>query len=137
VSPEIKPGFRLLLVGAFSLLLFLAAVFLRLAYINFAGGNFNTGIAFGINFASPLLLILLPTILLALLWLTVRTKNYFWPFFFLIIGGLANFLERIIFGNIFDYINLPIFPTLNLADLAISLGAAWLVISFLYGSKKF
>lgn len=42
----------------------------------------------------------------------------------IIIGGVSNLFDRIVFGYVIDWINLPIFPfsIFNIADIAIIIG---------------
>lgn len=50
------------------------------------------------------------------------------PWLLLLAGGLGNFLERIRFGCIMDYIALPPFPVFNVADILLTggvIGALW------------
>jgi len=94
------------------------------------------GIAFGLWSSQPLILLVLPTILLLLLYLTLKSPSYFLGFFFLTSGGIANFLERLIFGNVFDYLYLPPLPSFNVADLFVALGVLLLLINFIYGARK-
>lgn len=54
-----------------------------------------------------------------------------WPFFLILAGTLANGLEVVIKGNIFDYLDLTKigipWPIFNIADTAIVIGLFWLI----------
>lgn len=47
-------------------------------------------------------------------------------------GGLSNFFDRLVWGNIRDFIDLKVWPVFNLADVAITAG----VLLFLAGEIK-
>ena len=127
---------RLVLLLLTSLLLLLGAFASRLGQAFLPSATLNSGVAFGILLSQPLLIFLfLPTALLVLVFLTLKSKDGFWGLLFLTSGGLANFFERIIFGTVLDYIFLPPLPTFNLADGAIALGVVLLCLSFLRDAK--
>ena len=57
----------------------------------------------------------------------------------LILGGaIGNLIDRIVLGHVVDYIQVWLgsypFPAFNLADAAISVGAALLILSSLFGA---
>ncbi len=59
----------------------------------------------------------------------------------LILGGaIGNLIDRILFGHVIDYVQVWLgsypFPAFNLADAAISVGAALLILSSFVGSRK-
>lgn len=41
---------------------------------------------------------------------------------FLLIGAIGNFIDRLYFGYVIDFVNIQIFPVFNLADVAIDIG---------------
>lgn len=53
-------------------------------------------------------------------------------------GGLANLVDRIVFGGVLDFIDLHVgglhWPAFNIADLAITIGV--IVLVFAYSKKK-
>ncbi len=53
-------------------------------------------------------------------------------------GGLANLVDRVVFGGVLDFIDLHVgglhWPAFNLADLAITIGV--IVLLFAYSKKK-
>ena len=51
-----------------------------------------------------------------------------WPWILIISGGLGNFLERLFFGCIMDYISLPHFPIFNISDTLLTIGAIGILI---------
>jgi len=51
----------------------------------------------------------------------------------LILGGaLSNFLDRILYGYVIDYIDIRIWPIFNFSDLCISTGVALIIFSSLH-----
>ena len=59
----------------------------------------------------------------------------------LILGGaIGNLIDRILLGHVIDYIQVWLgsypFPAFNIADAAISVGAALLILSSFTGSRK-
>jgi signal peptidase II len=58
----------------------------------------------------------------------------------LILGGaIGNLIDRILLGHVIDFIQIWLgsypFPAFNLADAAISVGAALLILSSLFGTR--
>lgn len=103
----------------------------------------NRGIAFGMFENARLLFIAVTIIILVILsflytktefrtkWLKIGTS--------LIYGGaLGNLLERIAKGYVVDFIDFRIinFPVFNVADIAVCVGAAMLVIHFFISEKR-
>ena len=94
--------------------------------------HFNSNIAF--SWPLPVW-VLYPSIIIILfiiiwLWLIAyRTKsNLIWPWGMIIIGAVSNLLDRILYKGVIDFINIPYFTILNLADIYISLGVIWILI---------
>src|SRR5210317_338237 len=59
----------------------------------------------------------------------------------LILGGaISNLIDRILLGHVIDYIQVWLgsypFPAFNIADAAISVGAALLILSSFFGSRE-
>jgi signal peptidase II len=59
----------------------------------------------------------------------------------LILGGaIGNLIDRILLGHVIDFIQVWLgsypFPAFNIADAAISVGAALLILSSFYGPRK-
>lgn len=99
----------------------------------------NRNIAFSLPLASQLLYPAIVAVILILLffWYTNFKKNTFliWPFGMIIAGAISNLIDRILYGGVIDFINVPYFTVLNMADIYISLAAFYLVISELPGQK--
>jgi lipoprotein signal peptidase len=95
----------------------------------------NPGIAWGIklpDFIFWLLWILILSFVIYFIW-----KNYqkteasilsFFALFLILAGACGNFLDRIFFGCVIDFIDLKVWPIFNLADSFITIGAIMIVI---------
>lgn len=100
----------------------------------------NTGIAFGMMENKRIVFITLSVIILAALfiyllkaprrdvWLKLGTA-------LVISGSLGNLIERVSKGYVVDFLDFRLinFPVFNVADIAVCVGAAALVIHFLFG----
>lgn len=102
--------------------------------------SFNDGIAFGLagGIGFPVVLFsLFALILLGVFiagappgWLTAVSGG-------LILGGaLGNLVDRILEGEVTDFISLPWWPTFNFADIGITVGVVLLVISVIRGDRE-
>jgi signal peptidase II len=117
-----------------------------LPFLNLRLG-FNRGISFGLlpagsGFEVTALIGLTVVIALTVAILSIRTANsHEGHAFALILGGaLGNLVDRVRDGMVTDFIDLHAggyhWPTFNVADVAISLGAAWLVGDALLGGSR-
>jgi len=93
----------------------------------------NRGVAFGLaDDVSPELIAATLLVLIALLtYLAARVKGprLIWlPAGLLIGGALGNLADRVRDGAVIDFIDLPLWATFNLADVAIVTGVALLVL---------
>lgn len=57
------------------------------------------------------------------------------PFLGIIIGALSNFIDRLKYGYVVDYLDLKWFTVFNLADVLISISTIILII-YLFKTKK-
>jgi len=92
----------------------------------------NSGIAFGIYLPKLLIIILINIIILFIFFYflkSIKKEEYSNTFLLglIIIGAISNLLDRIIYKEVIDFVQISIFPIFNLADVYISVG----VISFL------
>jgi signal peptidase II len=109
--------------------------------------NQNPGIAFGVfsdstsRWVAPLLLISAAAMIVLLIWLLL-TGRAGGPLahagLALILGGAAgNALDRLIHGGVTDFLEVRlgsyVWPSFNVADSAISIGAALVLIELLFG----
>ncbi|MCB9802952.1 signal peptidase II [Candidatus Nomurabacteria bacterium] len=92
----------------------------------------NRDIAFSIpvlNFILwPLLILIL--VFLIFWWQKTYQKQEIvsWPLALIIIGAFSNILDRLIYGGVIDFINLPYWPIFNLSDSYITIGVFCLII---------
>lgn len=91
----------------------------------------NAGIAFGILL--PRLLMVASTLLLGLLffglmiwWMLRRQWLAAAAAALLLAGAVSNGVDRVVYGVVIDYLSVRWFTVLNLADIAITLGAVGL-----------
>lgn len=96
----------------------------------------NKGVAFGLYEGLSLYLSLAGFIglLITLVFFPeiLKQKLSFW-FLPLIIGGaISNFIDRLFYGWVTDFINIPFFSVFNLADVAITAGVVLLIYDFLF-----
>lgn len=95
----------------------------------------NTGVAFGLLAgASPLVTVLAALTLVFLLFYNKGRQigtGAAWPGIAAMAGGAAgNLIDRVRLGYVVDYLDVHVWPVFNLADIAIVLGAAVLIIAF-------
>jgi signal peptidase II len=101
--------------------------------------HLNQNIAFSLPMLDfiiyPLVVIIL--VFLVKFWLRSFKKKevLVWPWGLLIIGAFSNLLDRISYGAIIDFINLPWLAVLNIADIYISLSAAWLLWALVFPQR--
>jgi len=108
-----------------------------------SGGFFNLYLNQDIAFSLPVaVFILLPLIILILIGLIFAWWKYFkkqhifyWPISFIIIGAISNLLDRVRYGAVIDFIDVPYFTVLNLSDIYISTGVIW-ILCFEFISRR-
>ena len=86
----------------------------------------NKGIAFGFLASDWWLLINLFILGLVVFFLKNKPAKSL-----IIAGGVSNILDRLFRGGVVDFINIGFFPSFNLADFFICLGAGLVVLSYL------
>jgi signal peptidase II len=99
------------------------------------GGFFSLQINKDMAFSLPMTyLVLYPIIILILIILIwfwkkdmVKKSILIWPWALIIIGAISNLLDRIKYGGVIDFINLPYFTVFNLSDVYISMGVVWIL----------
>ncbi len=111
--------------------------------------NQNPGIAFGVfsdsnsKWLTPLLLLSSAAVIALLVWLLFTGRaggRLAQAGLALILGGAAgNALDRLIHGGVTDFLEVRLgtyrWPAFNVADSAISIGAALVVIELLFGGR--
>jgi signal peptidase II len=94
----------------------------------------NTGFAFGVGSGGDVVLAVTAAALgLVLVWFALDSaRPGLWIAVGLLTGGaLGNLADRVRESAVTDFIDPPYWPTFNLADVAITLGALWLILSSL------
>jgi signal peptidase II len=94
----------------------------------------NEGVAFGFlgdGSRETVLLITGAALLFVFVWfLRDPTRPWSWLAIGLLAGGaIGNLIDRVFRDAVVDYIDLPAWPSFNVADIAITLGAAILVLA--------
>ena len=111
--------------------------------------NQNPGIAFGVfsdsnsAWLAPILLVSAALVMVLLVWLLVTGRaggRLAHAGLALILGGAAgNALDRLIHGGVTDFLEVRLgtyrWPAFNVADSAISIGAALVLIELLFGGR--
>jgi signal peptidase II len=100
----------------------------------------NEGIAFGfLGDGGPLVLVVTLVALGAMLaWFALApSRSGLWVAVGLLIGGaVGNLIDRLRIDGVTDFIDPPLWPAFNLADVAITFGAIALVVSVLWGDGR-
>jgi signal peptidase II len=85
----------------------------------------NTGIAFSLPFPPILLIFLIAGLLIFLGWMLVKKELMRLEsvaFLFIFSGAVGNFVDRILFGSVTDFLRFWDFPIFNFADIWITAG---------------
>ena len=100
----------------------------------------NQGFAFGIGsndsggtISSLIVVIALISISIYFL---VSGYEMLLPFATMLSGAVSNFIDRIIYGGVVDFINMKFWPTFNLADSFITIGVIWILLDLLFRKPK-
>ncbi|MEK6715674.1 MAG: signal peptidase II [Candidatus Omnitrophota bacterium] len=106
----------------------------------------NTGIAFGLFRGSTIIFVFISFIaVILILWYWLLKKDELGAAvkfaLFLILGGsIGNFIDRIHFGYVVDFLDFGInnfrWPAFNIADSAITIGAVLICIQFFSNSAQ-
>lgn len=92
----------------------------------------NKNIAFSLPVPTPVLYPVLFLVFLALIFAWYRDlkseKKYIWPYALIIIGAASNIWDRLRYGGVVDYFNVPFFTVLNLSDVYIFLGVCYFLL---------
>ncbi len=100
----------------------------------------NEGIAFGLAGGAGLPLVLIAAAALGVIgYLFSRdpTRPWMWVATGLLAGGaIGNLIDRIASGAVTDYIDVGSWPAFNLADVAVTLGVALLVLLYLREAER-
>src|SRR3989338_1604592 len=91
----------------------------------------NPGLSFSLPFPNLLTGLLTAAIIVLLVRCLIKSpsRQISRPLALVIIGAFSNLLDRIKLGGVLDFINLPFWPSFNLADSYIAIGALWLILA--------
>lgn len=98
----------------------------------------NKNIAWNIPVSGVFFYFIWTGIILALIYIFSRSKNYYQKMFlvFIFSGAFSNIIDRVKFGCVIDYIDLKIFPVFNLGDIYITVGIFLLIINILKNKSR-
>lgn len=108
--------------------------FLRFTYVE------NPGMAFGIRIGQNKFFTffsLFASIALVIYLYRIRNEKFLPRFALaLILGGaIGNLIDRVLFGQVADFIDFGWWPVFNIADMAVSIGMALLIILVLFDKE--
>jgi signal peptidase II len=96
----------------------------------------NEGVAFGLFGGGSTVILGLTLVALAIIVVFLaresRLRRLWIPTGLLAGGALGNLVDRVRAGAVTDFIDPPLWPAFNLADVAIVLGVAWLALLYLW-----
>lgn len=102
----------------------------------------NRGAAFSMFSGQWFVLILIPVVaMLAAVWYWKNHPDEHWTLdlalSLIISGGIGNLIDRVIFGYVTDMFDFRIWPVFNVADIAVCVGAGFLILyTICYYDKK-
>ena len=105
----------------------------------------NPGIAFGLFKNHGVVFIIIPMIAIVLLIYNIYyyksndenlSRLYIVAFSMILAGAIGNLVDRIVFGYVIDFIDLRIWPVFNVADSAITIGAAIIALKCIPGNRR-
>ena len=104
----------------------------------------NTGIAFGLFKDQGVVFIIIPMIAVVLLIFNIYyyrdhealSRTYIVAFSLILGGAIGNFIDRIYFRYVIDFIDLRVWPVFNIADSAITIGAVIILLKCIPLSAK-
>ena len=104
----------------------------------------NTGIAFGLFKDCGYVFVIIPIILTCLLVYNIYyyrnsehlNRTYIVAFSLILGGAIGNLIDRIFLGYVVDFIDFRIWPVFNVADSAITIGAAVILLKCIPSSSK-
>lgn len=96
----------------------------------------NEGVAFGLFGGGSTVILGLTLVALAIIVVFLaresRLRRIWIPTGLLAGGAIGNLIDRLRAGSVTDFIDPPLWPAFNLADVAIVLGVAWLALLYLW-----
>jgi signal peptidase II len=110
--------------------------FFSLTYVH------NTGTAFGLFQGNNTAMLIVACAILVFLLASAPTlaerggRWGFWGVALVAGGALGNILDRMLYGQVIDFLDFHVWPVFNVADSAISVGAACLLIGSFWGGRR-
>lgn len=86
----------------------------------------NRNAVFGLSVENNVIFILSIVIIGFVIYEYVRMDSHR-AFELIIVGGLSNIVDRIVWGGVVDYVAFYSFPVFNIPDVLISIGIVWYV----------
>lgn len=135
---------KITFINAVLLIFFFIDRFLKL-FFHRAGHGFlffkNPYLALGVPCPKNILIILIIFILFFLIRLLINSylnKNIFLIFSLtlIILGTINNLIDRLFYGYVIDYINIPLLTIFNLADMMVAGGIMMIVCKYLARNKE-
>ena len=109
---------------------------IRLVYVENPGGFLGLGADLPVTWRMALFTVITGAILLGTAATAARLRLRGWPLVgvsLLVAGGASNWIDRVLRGSVVDFLNVGVGPlrtgVFNVADMAIMLGAAFLVFA--------
>ena len=101
----------------------------------------NYGAAFGIAQGSNTFLIIVSSILCTIIfayltWQTFNHKKNRLGLWLILAGGIGNLIDRIVRGYVVDFIDTPFIPTFNIADICVTVGIGFYILSEFILARK-
>lgn len=100
--------------------------------------NYNIALSLSLVSNRIALLLLIGCIILLLIYLLIKNRKDYGVSIWLtciIIGAISNFIDRLQYGYVIDYIDVKFFSVLNLGDVMITIGSLFLILT-LHRNKK-
>jgi signal peptidase II len=87
----------------------------------------NTGVSFGFFQGYNAFFIPVVAAVLVGVW-SLRDELGVWPTALILSGGVSNFVDRIVYGHVVDYVDIGFWPVFNVADAMIVVGIAAVIM---------
>lgn len=96
----------------------------------------NTGIAFGLFKNQGIVFVIIPIIAIGLIAFNMYYYRnapeinhvYILGFSLILAGAIGNLIDRILYGHVVDFIDFRVWPVFNIADSAITMGTALILL---------
>ena len=104
--------------------------------------HYNTGAAFSMMEGYRMILTILPATLIIVLvvYIFIKRKDenklLLLALSIIVGGGLGNLIDRILMGQVTDFISVGSFPVFNIADMCVVCGCGLVIIYLLFFDKK-